>query len=329
MQSCLILVLAVSFVSRSQQTRNGTENGEASAGLRAGLLENMDAGNLSSHVHVHNGTTVTSSDVEIRRAESAYFVSALFQKYNDSKTLSLDGFTRLLCSLGLVPAFTETTNEADDNYRVLLVDDGGTGKSKYIPGNSTDCGKVTFDGMQALFEERAARKREHAHGEEEEHGHEHGDEHGDHDHQPNRLVGGAKSSSAGGGHTHHHDDDAEHRDSDDHGDHNHESHHRDDKPHHNDDSSDTNKHHELSPSTNRRRRDAGQGSDSSRNSGPDTDTDSHLTIHVHSNLSTVSPDQCFVNILLFILLLKYYSILYMLYILLLSFFLNIYLRLYL
>lgn len=304
MQAQLILVLGVCCFAYSFKTNNDFENGDASERSDPRLPETRDAGNQSSHVHVHNGVKLTASALESSQEVSTYFVSALLKKYNDSQTLSLDGFARLYCSLGLVPAFTETTNEADD---ISLP--AGAHYEGVHGAHSLVCGEITFDEVQALFEEQAAREREHEHAEEDLH--EHADEHSDHDHQPNRNVGGAKSSSAQGGHTHHHDDDVsgtpgDHdRDTED-------SHHHEDKNLHFDNHDDTDSHEHLpgathkstssqnhsiaenpnsshtesSPSTDRRRRrrEMGFGSYSSTASGPD----SQQTIHVHHNHSTVS-----------------------------------------
>lgn len=255
MRVLLILVLRFCVFAHSSQAENGIENRDASEPHN--LQETLDAGNQSSHINEHNGVEITAAALELSREESKYFVSALFEKYNDSQTLSLDGFARLYCSLGLVLTFAKTTNEADD-----------TRAGSHSAEESIDCGKITFDEVQAIFEEREKRKHEHA-----EDCHEHTDDHSDHDHQPNRNVGGAKSSSAQGGHTHHHDDDVDRA----HNGHDHADHdnHPGDAIHHND----------SSPSTDgRRKRRADIVSDSFTSSAPA----SQQATRVHPNRSIVS-----------------------------------------
>lgn len=257
MRELLILVLGLCFFVHSSQVENGIENRDASEPHN--LQETLDAGNQSSHINAHNGVGITAAALELSREESKYFVSALFEKYYDSQTLSLDGFARLYCSLGLVLTFAETTNEADD-----------TNAGSLSGEESMDCGKITFDEVQAIFEEQEKRKHEHA-----EYRHEHTDDHSDHDHQPNRNVGGAKSSSAQGGHTHHHDDDVDRaHDDHDHADHSRDNHH-DDAKHPND----------SSPSTDgRRKREADIVSDSFTSSAPAN----QQATRGHPNRSTVS-----------------------------------------
>lgn len=255
MRVLLILVLRLCVFAHSSQAENGIENRDASEPHN--LQETLDAGNQSSHINEHNGVEITAAALELSREESKYFVSALFEKYNDSQTLSLDGFARLYCSLGLVLTFAETTNEADD-----------TRAGSLSAEESIDCGKITFDEVQAIFEEREKRKHEHA-----EDCHEHTDDHSDHDHQPNRNVGGAKSSSAQGGHTHHHGDDVDRA----HNGHDHADHdnHPGDAIHHSD----------SSPSTaGRRKRRADNVSDSFTSSAPA----SQQATRVHPNRSIVS-----------------------------------------
>lgn len=162
------------------------------------LLKN-NAGNESTHMHIHEDMNLSSSDENIKRNESEYFVSALFKKYNSTTDLTMDGFARLVCRLGLVPTpLTETTKRADDIFNF-------------------PCDNITFTQLQAAFKAHHAKinEREHQHAEGSEHA-EHpdiSDSHYDHDHNPNRQNRKSLSTSAtyhfhdnpandGHGHTH-------------------------------------------------------------------------------------------------------------------------------
>ena len=110
MRVLLILVLRFCVFAHSSQAENGIENRDASEPHN--LQETLDAGNQSSHINEHNGVEITAAALELSREESKYFVSALFEKYNDShsQTLSLDGFARLYCSCLLY-----TSDAADES----------------------------------------------------------------------------------------------------------------------------------------------------------------------------------------------------------------------
>lgn len=209
MCSCLVFVLVLCSIAHSEESTNSIAGTGGVPATRP--LNSTDTQAPNPHIHVHQDVNVTSSNQNITQDESAYFVSAFFKKYGNSNELTIDGFARLLCSLGLVPSLTETTEQADDTFR-----SGGH--------ESLDCKKVTFNEVEAIFDEEAARAVAHDHGEEDHH--DHVDGHSDHDHQPNRNGGGGGSkpgsSAAQGGDAHHYDDHGSN-----HSDHDHDHHHGD------------------------------------------------------------------------------------------------------
>jgi hypothetical protein len=169
---------AMCVLVHSHETKCADETSQPGGGR---LLRNS-AGNESS-ASEPNGAGSNHSDDEIQKQESEFFVLELFKKYNNSTNLTLDGFARLVCRLGLVPAeLTENPNVADDTSR------------------SKACDKVTFAELERVFAMYAAKQRaEYSHDQQQDHGDHIHDSHEGHDHQPNRNV---KNAEIDDSHTH-------------------------------------------------------------------------------------------------------------------------------
>ena len=237
----LTLHLLAAFLVLLEQTQTAGKNVASVQRVRRQAHSSV-AGNSSLHIHIHHDENITSTNEEITNSESSYFISNIFEKQGHSDKLSLDGFARILCSLGLVPSLAETTNEADDS------------QTKHL-----DCDEILFDQVENIFAlMKSKEKEEDDHeGDTDDHSdHDHADGHSDHDHQPKGSRSGGKVSgrsghgathSGEGGEDHHNHTHDDHHHDHDHGhhhdhDHDHDSHHHDDGFHHPGDEKESHSH---------------------------------------------------------------------------------------
>lgn len=140
-----------------------------SSGVQGADVEETAAGTNSIIAGSHllpDGNISSTLDNNATSSQSIYFISVLFEKYSSSKLqLSLDGFTQLLCNLGLLH-INDETGQADEISSAF----------KFV------CKNITYSAF------RAQNRVKHDSRQDQERTHAQADDDGDHDHNPNPFI---------------------------------------------------------------------------------------------------------------------------------------------
>ena len=115
---------------------------EDRADFRAFTMESDQVINHTTNEQTINGSqdNPDTNSIQALHDKSYYFTSILFEKYGDGTHLSLDGYARILCSIGLIPF----PNNADDTIPLMpkMPDEG------LHPFN---CSSITYAQLEIVF----------------------------------------------------------------------------------------------------------------------------------------------------------------------------------